>query len=262
MLKTTISSQVLAANEVLSARMFAANEVGDVGDSDRLSDGLKYVESKTKRSESQELAKSQKLFKSSKFKGKISKKLSKIENSPTFDAKDSGSSFLTPEARLAFNCLPLAFTKALILWHFDPKSHIRIKTDILGYAIGSILSQLAFGTSLDGIATKTDLGQWHPVAFFSRKIIPAETWYKTHNGKLLAILEAFKTWCHYLEGWKYEIFVLTDHNNLCCFIDTKNLSSKQVCWAQEFSRYHFQIDYCQGKANTAANTLSRFSQRS
>ena len=45
-------------------------------------------------------------------------------------------------------------------------------------------------------------------------------------------------------------------------MDTKSLSSKQVCWAQELSRYHFQIDYHQGGANTAANALLRFPQKS
>ena len=32
--------------------------------------------------------------------------------------------------------------------------------------------------------------------------------------------------------------------------------------AQELSQYHFQIDYCLGKANVTADVLSRFSQRS
>ncbi len=45
-------------------------------------------------------------------------------------------------------------------------------------------------------------------------------------------------------------------------MDMKSLSSRQVRWAQELSRYHFRIDYCQGKANVAANALSRFPQRS
>ena len=45
-------------------------------------------------------------------------------------------------------------------------------------------------------------------------------------------------------------------------MDTNSLSSRQVCWAQELSRYHFQIDYRQGKANAAADALSRFPQRS
>ena len=45
-------------------------------------------------------------------------------------------------------------------------------------------------------------------------------------------------------------------------MDTKNLSSRQVRWAQELSRYHFQIDYCQDKANAAVDALSRFFQKS
>ena len=93
-------------------------------------------------------------------------------------------------------------------------------------------------------------------------MIPAETQYKTNDGKLLAIVKAFKTWRHYLKGCKHEALILTNHNNLCFFMDTKNLSSRQVCWAQELSQYHFRINYCQGKANAAADALSRFLQSS
>ena len=93
-------------------------------------------------------------------------------------------------------------------------------------------------------------------------MIPTKTWYETHDDELLAIVEAFITWHHYLKSCKHEVFVLTDHNNLRRFMDTKSLSSRQVRWAQELSRYHFRIDYCQGKANAAADALSRFPQRS
>ena len=93
-------------------------------------------------------------------------------------------------------------------------------------------------------------------------MIPAETRYETHDGELLAIVEAFKTWRHYLEGSRHEVLVLTDHNNLRRFMDTKSLSSRQVRWAQELSCYHFQINYRQGKANRAANALFRYPQRS
>ena len=157
-----------------------------------------------------------------------SKKPSKSRNSPNFDAKKVGPSFLTPGAREVFNRLRLAFTEAPIFRHFDPECYIRIETDASGYAIGGVLSQLASRTGPDGVVTRADLGQWHPVAFFSRKMISAETRYKTHDGKLLAIVQAFKTWRHYLEGYKHEVLVLTDHNNLRCFMDTKSLSSRQV----------------------------------
>ena len=101
-----------------------------------------------------------------------------------------------------------------------------------------------------------------PSSLFLRKIIPAETWYKTHNGDLLAIVETFKTWSNNLEGCKQEVLVLMDHNNLRHFMDTKSLISKQVHWAQKLSWYYFWIDYCQSKANAAADALSQFPQRS
>ena len=66
-------------------------------------------------------------------------------------------------------------------------------------------------------------------------MILAETRYETHDVELLAIVEAFKTWRHLLEGCKHEVFVFTDYNNLCCSMDAKNQSSRQVCWAQELS---------------------------
>ncbi len=115
----------------------------------------------------------------------------------------------------------------------NPKCHIQIETDVSGYAIGGILSQL----------TSDNLGRWHPVAFFSRKMILAETWYEIRDSELLAIVEVFKTWRHYLEGCKHEVLVLTDYNNLQLFMDTKSLSSRQVWWAQELSKYYFRIDY-------------------
>ena len=61
----------------------------------------KLVEPKTGK-----LAKSQKLYKS--------KKLSKSRNSPKFRAIEVGPSFLISDAKMVFNYLWLAFTKAPI----------------------------------------------------------------------------------------------------------------------------------------------------
>ena len=141
---------------------------------------------------------------------------SKLQKSSKSKKTESG--FLTPGARKAFIELRQAFIKAPILHQFDLERHIRVETDASGYAIGRVLSQL----------TSDDSGRWHPVAFFSRKMIPAETRYETHDGELLAIVEAFKTWRHYLEGSQHEVLVLTDHNNLRRFMETKSLSSRQV----------------------------------
>ena len=141
------------------------NEVNGFGVS---RNGVEHAKESGK-SKSKKTSKSQKLSKSGKSKGekmfksqnlaKSRKKLSKSGNSTNFNATEDGPKFLTPDARTAFNRLRLAFTEAPILWHFDPEYHIRIKTDALSYAIGGVLSQLAFETKSDGIVTKIDWGQ-------------------------------------------------------------------------------------------------------
>ena len=144
-----------------------------------------------------------------------------------------------------------AFTEApQILWYFDYERHIWIETDVSGYAIGGIFSQMT-----------SETGQWYLVAYYSQKMISAKMCYKTHDTEWLAIIEAFKNWRHYLEDYQYNILVLTDHNNLRRFMDTKSLSSRQVSRDQELSRYYFRINHRQGKANRAADSLFGYSQQ-
>ena len=76
-----------------------------------------------------------------------------------------GSDYLTPAAKKAFNHLRHAFTQASIFQHFNSEQHIRIEIDVSGYAIGEVLSWLI----LD------NLGQWHPGAYYSQKMISAKT---------------------------------------------------------------------------------------
>ena len=112
-----------------------------------------------------------------------SKNLSKSKKSSKSKKTVRSSNFFIFRARLVFTKIRQVFVKAPILYHFDPKHYIWVETDVSGYAIGVILSQLI----LD------NLSQWHLVIFFFQKIIPAETKYKTHNDEILAIVEAFKT---------------------------------------------------------------------
>ena len=168
MLKTTGSPNEPAPSRNDDSRPASGRNDGD-GEVDGFGVGRNGVEhaKKSGKSKSKKMSKSRNSAKSE-------KKLSKSGNSTNFDAMKDGSKFLTPDARTAFNRLWLAFTEALILRHFDPECHIWIETDASGYAIGGVLSQLTFGINPDGVVTKADLGQWHPVAFFSRKMIPAE----------------------------------------------------------------------------------------
>lgn len=130
--------------------------------------------------------------------------------------KSSKSSFiLTPEAKKAFKDLKAAFTTAPVLRHFNPELPIRVENNTSDYAIGGILSQLHSEV-------------WHPVAYCSRKQIPAETRYDTHDKELLAIVESFKHWRHYCEGSRHKTQVLTDHHNIKRFMSTTRLNSRQI----------------------------------
>ena len=155
--------------------------------------------------------------------------------------------FLTLEAIQAFDRLKQAFVTAPVLWHFDVKLPIRVEADVSRHTISGILCQ------------QDEDGHWHSIAYYSHKMIPAEWNYKTHNAELLVIVEAFKHWRHYLESSQHKVFVLTDHNNLQKFMDTKRFSDCQVHWAQELSRYNFRIDYCQD-THKPADALSRPTQ--
>ena len=142
----------------------------------------------------------------------IEKKVQKLFKSKNLSKskKTIRSDFFTPGAKLAFTEVRQVFVKAPILHHINPEHYIRIETNVSGYAIGGFLSQL----------TSDNLGRWYPVAFFFRKMIPVETRYKTPNGELLAIVEAFKTWKHYLETFQHELLIFIDYNNLRRFIKT------------------------------------------
>lgn len=65
------------------------------------------------------------------------------------------------------------------------------------------------------------------MSFFFKKMILAEIQYKTYDDEFLAIIEVFKTWQNFFEGYKYEILIFIYQNILYCFINTKSLSYKE-----------------------------------
>jgi len=151
----------------------------------------------------------------------------------------------TENEETAFKELKRRFSEAPILAIFDPEEHIVLETDASDYAIGACISQLGKDRKL------------HPIAFHSRKMIPAETNYDIHDKELLAVVTALQEWRVYLEGSKYPVKVLTDHKNLTWFTTTKVLNRRQVRWAEILASYNFQIHYQKGSENGRADALSR-----
>ena len=101
-----------------------------------------------------------------------------------------------------FESLKKAFTLAPILAHVDPEKPFIIEADASDFALSSILSQ------------QGDDEKLHPVAFHSRKFDAAEINYEIHDKELLAIVDSFTQWRHFLEGFSHQVTVFSDHKNL------------------------------------------------
>ena len=112
---------------------------------------------------------------------------------------------------MAFDSLKEAFTTALILGHWDPEAPMILKTDASNCILAAILSTWSNG-------------KVHPIAFHSRAFSAAEINYDVYDKELLAIIESFKKWQHYLEGVAILVEVFTDHKNLIYFSEIKILS--------------------------------------
>ena len=149
------------------------------------------------------------------------------------------------KAQEAFETLKKAFTSAPILKYFDPTKPITLETDASDFALGVVLSQPDNENIL------------HPVAYFSRKLQPAEMNYEIYDKEMLAIVEAFKEWRAYLEGAQHQITVMTDHKNLEYFLTTKTLNRRQSHWSELLGNYDFVVKYSPGKANGKPDALSR-----
>lgn len=144
----------------------------------------------------------------------------------------------TEKEQSAFISLLEAFGNAPLLRHFDPNRPGRIETDASKLAMGGVFSQ------------KHDDG-WHPVAFFSRQFKGPETCYSTPDQEMLAIVQCFKTWRHYVEGSKFPIEVITDHKNLQGFMKQPRLNGRQARWCFFLTPFDFTIKYRAGVLNPA-----------
>ena len=147
---------------------------------------------------------------------------------------------ITKKVLKAFKALKEYFMTALLLVHFDNCKKCLVETDALGNAISTIFLQLV-----------KEIGQWHPVAFWSCKKSSIKMNYGVREGEMLAIVEGCKHWCYYLEGPRYLVCMVIDHCNLWTFLTGKTLSRKKVRWWKKLLGLNLIIEYCLGRKNPA-----------
>ena len=84
-----------------------------------------------------------------------------------------------------------------------------------------------------------------PVAYYSKKMNPAEYNYMIYDKELLAIIRGFETWRPELTNASENqpIKMFTDHRNFEHFMTTKQLIRRQARWAKFYSKFNFKISY-------------------
>ena len=148
------------------------------------------------------------------------------------------------EQQQAFDALKKAVTQQPVLVLPDVHHPFVVTTDASGYAIGATLSQ-DHGHGLQ------------PIAYLSKKMLPAERKYPVHEQELLAVIIALKEWRHYLHGNPFTIRVLTDHHSLQWLRTQPQVSARQARWLERLAEFDFKIEYQEGKKNVVADSLSR-----
>ena len=146
--------------------------------------------------------------------------------------------------RITFETLKEKFTLYPVLRNPNPHKHYILDTDASLNAVGTTLSQ-DFHNG------------WHPIAYFSKSLLPAEHNYNIYDRELLAIIYAIKAFHHLLLGAHHKFLIRSDHENLKYIKSPQKISTRQARWHVFLQDYDFKLVYFPGKINTITDLLSQ-----
>ena len=137
----------------------------------------------------------------------------------------------------------IALANATLLHHPRDQAPTALTTDASNTAIGAVLEQEFQGT-------------WRPIAFFSKKLQPAETCYSVFDRELLAVYLSIRRFRHFLEESPFTIY--TDHKPLVQALVRQSdpWSPRQQRHLSYISEYSTDIHHVSGKDNTIYNRVS------
>nr|VZI50019.1 unnamed protein product [Spirometra erinaceieuropaei] len=156
---------------------------------------------------------------------------------------------MTEEAVMSFNDVKAALASATLLAHPRSDAQLTHMTDASSTAVGASLQQ-----SVSGVL--------QPLAFFSKKLSPAETRYSVFGRELLAVYLSIRHFRHFLEG--REFVVLTGHKPLVFALRASpdRYSPREIRHLDFISQFSCDIQHVHGKENVVADALSRIEMAS
>ena len=150
---------------------------------------------------------------------------------------------LPPEAWEAVAILKGKVQSTPVLVFPDFKKPFLLETDASKEGLGVVLSQ------------KQSDGRYHPVAFGSRSLTPAEKNY--HSSKLEFLALKWSMTGHFKEYLAYAPFVVQIDNNLLTYVlTTPNLDATGHLWVGALASFQFELEYQKGIDNGMVDTLS------
>ena len=147
-------------------------------------------------------------------------------------------------ARQAFHALKAAIASVTMLMHYQPDAPLALTTDASEVAVGAVLQQFVNQS-------------WQPLAFFSRRLKPAEARYSTFGRELLALYSAIRHFRHILEGREFVAF--TDHKPLVAATKAASdkYSPREIRHLDYIAQFTSDIRHVSGDSNPVADALSR-----
>ena len=148
------------------------------------------------------------------------------------------------ESLQAFSTIKQVIADVSLLSYPHTDAPTNIMSDASDTAVGAVLQQ-KIGDA------------WKPIAFFSRRMKPAETRYSTFDRELLAMYLAVKHFQHFVEGRQFH--VLTDHKPLTFAFSTQSskLTPRQTRHLDFISQFTTDVRHISGSNNPVADALSR-----
>ncbi|BHF59487.1 hypothetical protein SprV_0100244600 [Sparganum proliferum] len=150
---------------------------------------------------------------------------------------------LTGDALTAFERIKNSLADASFLTHPAPEAQLSLMVDASTVVVGAVLQQHLAGST-------------RPLAFFSKKLLLAETRYSTFGREILAIYLAVKHFQHFLAGRDFTIF--TDHKPLpfAMHPHSDKLNPREIRQLDYISQFTSEIRHIDGSRNEVADALS------
>jgi cleavage and polyadenylation specificity factor subunit 1 len=148
------------------------------------------------------------------------------------------------ECQAAFLAAKAALAAVTHLAHPEAAASLSLATDASASHVGAVLQQ--------------KLGsEWAPLAFFSKKLSPAQVNYSTFDRELLAVFLALKHFRFSLEGRSFVIF--TDHKPLISALKQVSppASARQQRQLAYVAEFDVRMVHTPGEENVVADVLSR-----